>query len=155
MTDIRSHTESIVVAVPPDELYDLISDVTRTGEWSPSCRECRWADGATEAAVGARFHGRNEGQGRSWDTVSEVVAADRGREFTWVVGEGYVRWSYALDATDGGTRLTESWDFLPAGIEMFHAKYGDKAERAIGYRVEAALQGIPATLAAIKRIAEN
>ena len=25
-----------------DEAYALVSDVTRTGQWSPTCRACRW-----------------------------------------------------------------------------------------------------------------
>lgn len=151
----RTHRESVVVAATPDDLYDLVSDVPRTGEWSPSCRECWWAAGVAGPEVGARFHGRNEGQGRSWETVSTVVVADRGREFAWLVGEGYVRWGYTFAPGDGGTSLTESWEFRPAGIAMFHEKYGVKAERAIYHRTEAALTGIPVTLAAIKRIAEH
>jgi ribosome-associated toxin RatA of RatAB toxin-antitoxin module len=29
------------LAVTPDELYALVSDITRMGEWSPICRACR------------------------------------------------------------------------------------------------------------------
>ena len=155
MTEPHSHSESIVVAASPDTLYDLVTDISRVGEWSPACRACWWADDATGPEVGARFHGRNEGQGRTWETVSTVVTADPGREFGWIVGQGYVHWSYTLEPVEGATRLTESWEFRPAGIAMFHVKYGDKAEQAIRNRTEAALTGIPATLAAIKTIAEG
>ena len=55
---------------------------------------------------------------------------------------------------EGGTRLTESWAFLPDGIALFHERYGDDAQRQIEDRTRAAHEGIPATLAAIKRIAE-
>ena len=85
-----------------------MSDVTRTGEWSPVCRACWWDDGGS-ARVGAWFTGRNEVPGRTWETRSEVVVADRGREFAWVVGGKYVRWSFGMEPVDGGTRLTESW----------------------------------------------
>ena len=155
MSEPRSHRDSVVVRASPVQVYDLVTDIARTGEWSPSCRECWWADGATSAEVGARFHGRNEGQGRSWETLSRVIVADRGREFAWLVGEGYVRWGYTLEPVGDDTRLTESWEFRPAGITMFHEKYGDKAERAIANRTRAALEGIPATLAAIARILER
>jgi hypothetical protein len=50
--------------------------------------------------------------------------------------------------------LTESWEFLPAGIARFHERYGSEATAQIANRVQAAHQGIPATLAAIKRSAE-
>ena len=35
-----------------EELYDLVSDVTRTGEWSPVCRACWWEDEAAAGTVG-------------------------------------------------------------------------------------------------------
>jgi hypothetical protein len=84
-----------------------------------------------------------------------VVAADPGREFAWEVNKGWVRWGFTLEATDGGTRLTESWNFLPRGIAGFHKKFGDDADAQIAERSTAALQGIPVTLAAIKKVAEN
>lgn len=149
----RRHAESVVVAAAPQVLYDLVSDITRTGEWSPVCRTCWWDDG-DGPEVGAHFTGRNEMPGRTWETHSEVVAAERGREFAWVVGAGYVRWGYTFEPVEGGTLLTESWEFRPEGIEMFHQKYGDAAAAEIENRTEAARSGIPATLAAITRIAE-
>lgn len=150
----RSHRESITVHATPEAVYDLVSDVTRTGEWSPVCTSCWWNDSAA-GSVGAQFTGRNVSGERTWDTVSQVVAAERGREFAWVVGEGYVRWGYGLRPVEEGTELTESWEFLPDGIAMFHDKYGDDAPAQIQARTQAAYDGIPATLAAIKRIAEG
>lgn len=148
------HQETIAIHASPEEVYDLISDVTRTGEWSPICKNCWWHDGDS-AQVGARFTGRNERDGRTWETVSEVVAAERGLEFAWVVGDGYVQWTYKLAPLDDGTELTEFWEFLPAGVEMFHDKFGDKASGLIEARIEDAHRGIPATLAAIKQLAEK
>jgi hypothetical protein len=148
-----SHAVTITVDCAPEVLYDLVADVTRTGEWSPICTACWWDEGE-HARVGAVFTGRNEVPGRTWETRSEVVVADRGREFAWVVGESVVRWAYTLAPVGSGTELTESWEFLPAGIEMFHQKYGTEAQAQIESRTAAAHTGIPATLAAIKRIAE-
>ncbi len=37
---------SVVVDATPEQLYALVSDVTRTGQWSPICRECWWDEGA-------------------------------------------------------------------------------------------------------------
>jgi hypothetical protein len=84
-----------------------------------------------------------------------VVVAEVGHEFAWVVGGKYVRWGYTLTAADSGTVLTESWDFLPEGISMFEEKYGTDAAAQIADRTRQALDGIPITLAAIKRIAES
>jgi len=82
------------------------------------------------------------------------VAADRGREFAFEVNSGWVRWGYTFTAVDSGTQVTESWEFLPAGISGFHGRYGDDAPAQIANRADAAHRGIPVTLAAIKKAAE-
>ncbi|MBX7433503.1 SRPBCC family protein [Mycobacterium sp. Y57] len=145
---------SIFVAVPPDELYVLVSDVTRMGQWSPICRACWWDDGAGPT-VGAWFTGRNEIPGRTWETRSQVVAADPGRAFAWEVNDGWVFWGYEFEAQQGGTRLTENWEFLPKGLAGFREVFGAAADAEIEKRRAAAETGIPATLAAIKKTAES
>ncbi|MBO0729444.1 MAG: SRPBCC family protein [Acidimicrobiaceae bacterium] len=147
-------SESITIDAPPEFVYDLVTDIGRTGEWSPICRTCWWRD-EQGARVGAWFTGRNEADGRVWETESQVAVADRGREFAWLVGGKYARWGYRLEPAGGGTRLTESWEFLPAGQAMFRERYGPQANDRIALRRGQAAHGIPATLAAIKRIAET
>ena len=151
---VTTHAASVVVAATPEELYDLVSDVTRTGEWSPVCRACWWDEGAS-AQPGAWFTGRNEVPGRTWATRGQVQVADRGREFAWLVGGRLVRWAFTMAPVEGGTLLTESWEFLPAGLEFFAENYGEAAQAQIADRTRSALAGIPATLAAIKAIAER
>jgi hypothetical protein len=153
-TSIRSYQESVTVEASAEVLYDLVADITRTGEWSPVCTSCWWDDEAEAGRVGAWFTGRNELSHRTWETRSQVVVAERGHEFAWVVGGNYVRWGFTLAPTDTGTILTESWEFLPAGIAMFEDKFGDEAHAQITDRTQQALDGISRTLAALKRIAE-
>lgn len=153
-TNTRQHQESVTVQVSAETLYDLVSDVTRTGEWSPVCTSCWWDDEASAGQTGAWFTGRNEIPGRTWETRSQVVAAERGREFAWVVGGRFVRWGFTLTPAADGNILSESWEFLPEGIAMFREKYGDDADAQIAERTQQALDGIPKTLDAIKRIAE-
>ncbi|MEP7089790.1 MAG: SRPBCC family protein [Nocardioidaceae bacterium] len=154
-TSIRNHKESVRVEASAEALYDVVSDITRTGEWSPVCTSCRWDAQAEAGQVGAWFTGRNEIPGRTWETRSEVVAAERGREFAWIVGGNLVRWSFTLAPADTGTVLTETWEFLPGGIAYFQKSYADEAQAQIADRTRQALEGIPQTLAAIKRIAES
>ncbi len=149
----RHYSDSVVIARSPQDLYDMVSDVTRMGEWSPICTACWWDEGGG-AQAGAWFTGRNETAERSWETRSLVEVADRGREFTFAVFGSRVRWSYTFEPAEGGTRLTESWDFLPDGIASFHERYGADAEAQMAERTEAAVKGIPVTLAAIKAAAE-
>ncbi len=154
-TSIRNHQESVMVEASAEALYDLVSDITRTGEWSPVCTSCWWDDGAEAGRVGAWFTGHNQTPHRTWETRSEVVAAERGREFAWVVGGSLVRWGFTLAPAANGTTLTEAWEFLPQGIAMFEEKFGAQAPDQIADRTQQALAGIPRTLAEIKRIAES
>jgi hypothetical protein len=147
------YSDSIDVSVPPDQVYAMVSDPTRMGEWSPVCKACWWDEG-DGPSVGAWFTGRNVTPERTWESRCQVVAAEPGREFAWEVNNGWVRWGFTLEPRDGGTRLTESWAFLPAGLAGFRERWGDKAEAAVENRVEAAHTGIPVTLAAIKKAAE-
>ena len=149
-----SHQESIFVAATPEQVYDAVSDVTRTGEWSPTCTRCWWDEGQGPE-VGAWFTGHNESPTRVWETRSQVVAAERGREFAWLVGSRVARWGYRMRPVEGGTELTETWEFGPEGIAFFREKYGDDAEAQVEDRRVSALTGIPATLAAIKRVVER
>ncbi len=48
-----------VIRAPADQLWSLVSDVTRAGEWSPENIGGSWLDGATAPVVGARFRGTN------------------------------------------------------------------------------------------------
>ena len=66
---------SIVVSVEPDELYDIVSDVTRTGEWSPVCRACWWDEGPgyRRTPGGRRLHRTQR------DPGEDVGDAQRGR----------------------------------------------------------------------------
>ena len=153
-TRIVSHQESVNVDASAEFLYNLLSDITRTGEWSPVCTACWWDDEAEAGRVGAWFTGHNELPHRTWETRSEVVTAEPGREFAWVVGGSFVRWGFSFAAAKTGTILTESWEFLPDGLAMFEEKFGEDANAQITDRTQQAFDGIPKTLAAIQRIAE-
>lgn len=164
MSESRNHAESILIDASPEEVYAVVSDVTRTGEWSPVCRESWWDEGddprkdgsgSGTPRVGAHFFGRNVIPEREWTTRCEVTAAEPGKVFGWSVAEGKVEWAYLMEPVDGGTRLTETWEFTPVGLDYFHATYGEDAPARIEARTQEALSGIPATLAAIKGIIEG
>ncbi len=150
----NTHIQSITVHAPPQAVYSVVSDIGRTGEWSPTCVRCEWDDPA-QTGVGATFTGYNETASRKWQTTSTVIAADPGVRFAWEVGQGYVRWSYDLKTSGDATELSETWTFLPAGLQYFAEQYDDKADEAIETRTRQAVDDIPRTLAAIKRIAES
>jgi hypothetical protein len=153
MSDLNM-SQTVHVAATPEDLYEMVSDVTRMGEWSPVCRECWWDEGGGPRE-GAWFTGRNETPERTWETRSQVVAAEPGRRFAWEVNNGWVYWCFTFAPYGAGSLLTEEWIFLPAGIEGFRERFGDQADAEIEKRRAAAESGIPATLAAIKKAAES
>ena len=148
-------SDSIDLTLDPDATYALVSDITRMGQWSPVCKECWWDDPAAGAVAGAWFTGRNVLPERTWETRSQVVAAEPGREFAWEVNEGWVRWGFTIEAAEGGSRLTQHWRFLPKGLAGFRERFGDEADAQIAARSELAHSGIPQTLAAIKATAQR
>jgi Polyketide cyclase / dehydrase and lipid transport len=151
--DELSYAESVDIARDPESLYDMVCDVSRMGEWSPVCTGGWWDEGAGPQ-VGAWFTGRNEMPGRVWETRSRVVAADRGREFAFMVRGTWARWGYTFTPVPGGTRVTETWEFQPDGIAGFGERYGAEAPSEITKRATAAREGIPVTLRALKQAAE-
>jgi hypothetical protein len=149
------YSDSVVVAASPEALYDMVADVTRMGDWSPICKACWWEDDPGGPREGAWFGGRNVTPERTWETRSLVVAADRGREFAFQVLGDWVRWSYSFEPADGGTRVTESWQFLPAGEAGYLQRFGDEAEARLEMRKGQMREGIRATLDAIRAAAES
>jgi hypothetical protein len=105
---------SIHVDASARELYALVSDVTRTPQFSPEVVACVWLDGATGPRVGARFEATNAvGRGKRWKNRPVVTVADPGREFAFARTEplaGTVVWRYRFEPEAGGTRITESYE---------------------------------------------
>ena len=153
MTAPLTYSDSVFVAATPGEVYAVVSDVTRTGEWSPVCQDCWWDEG-DGPWVGAFFTGRNVTEDRTWETRCQVIAAAEGSEFGWSVTDGNVHWTYSMAPVDGGTKLTESWVFTSKGQAFFDERFGESAGREVALRVKAAQDGIPVTLAAIKSVIE-
>jgi hypothetical protein len=149
------HTSSIVIGRSAEELYDMIADVTNMGAWSPMCTGCSWDEG-DGPRVGAKFTGKNEQGESAWETRSEVIVADPGREFAWAVAEPptRARWGYTFAAVDGGTEVTESWELPPEGYAFFENVFGDQAPEEIAKRSDWAKDGMGVTLSAIKEAAE-
>jgi hypothetical protein len=111
---VKTGAVTVRMSAKPEEIYDLVADVTRIGQWSPECRRCVWIDGATGPAVGARFKAWNKRRLLRWSNTPTVVVAERGREFAFsrtAVGAGEFVWRYRFaSAPDGGTDVTESYE---------------------------------------------
>jgi len=143
------------MAAPVGRVWDLVSDVTRVGEFSPETFEAEWLDGATGPEVGARFRGhvRRNGRGPVYWTVCTVTACDPGREFAFSVGglgtSTVNTWRYELTPGDDGTDVTESFelpDTLP--IRLYWLLAGPLRHRTN-------INGMRTTLERIKAVTES
>lgn len=148
-----TYSESILVNATPEKLYDLVTDLSNMGKWSPICKACWWKEG-NSAQVGAWFIGRNETDYDTWETECLVEKADPGREFSFLVDGNLILWGYKFESAEGGTKLTEYWEFLEPGLQYFRDTYGDDAQSHIDRRTSEAIEGIGETLRAIKNSAE-
>jgi hypothetical protein len=88
-------------------VWAVVSDVRRTGEWSPECRRVvpagRWLIG---------FNRRNRVR---WATVSRIEKREPNRVISWDVKTNRARWTYLLKPADGGTTLEHTRE-TPRGV---------------------------------------
>jgi len=114
----QSGAAEVVVDAAPEAVWTVLADVTRIGEWSHECRGAEWLDGATAAAPGVRFRGRNKvGALVRWARVCVIRAVDAPHELVWeTVGPPLMRdaslWRVRLDPVDGGTRIRQEFRIL-------------------------------------------
>jgi hypothetical protein len=111
----RSGVVEAFAAVPPEVAWPVVADLTRIGEWSHECRAIEYLDGATAAAPGVRFRGRNGVGPVKWTRTSEVVAVDEPTVLAWrtVPTRRYpdsTDWRIELEAVDGGTRIVQRFE---------------------------------------------
>ncbi len=97
---------------PPEAVWDLVSDVTRIGEFSPETFEAKWTRGSIGAEVGASFagHVKRNGVGPTYWSPCQVTRCEAGRLFEFAVGTDAItvnNWGYRLTPRDGGTDVTE------------------------------------------------
>lgn len=102
------------VEAPADKVFEMVSDLSRMGEWSPECVRVEWLGGATRTAVGARFKGHNRRGPRRWSTKGKVVVLEPGKvafDITSVANLPVARWTYTVTPEgDGACTLAERWD---------------------------------------------
>ena len=157
------HSDSITIDRSPDDVYAIVSDVTRIGELSPVCQTATWDDASQAGTIGAWFTGHNVIGDITWDTHCAVAAAEPGQEFAFINHgrEGdveLVRWGYTFEPEGDGTRVTESWQVLPAYPDFVIAGAGDPnidVKARIDGMAQMARDGIKDTLANLKQVAES
>ncbi len=143
---------SIEIEADAATVYDLVSDITRMGEWSPENVGGVWLDGGS-GQVGDRFEGLNRTPEREWTRECEIARAEPGADFTFVVGgveANCTWWSYEMTPSASGTELKERWWIVnktPAMQAATPEQFAARVDMTKGMMEE--------TLAALKVAAEH
>ncbi|GAA1910911.1 SRPBCC family protein [Streptomyces sodiiphilus] len=163
----------IHVDATPEEVYDVVSDLGRSGEWSPECQGGTWVSGAPRA-VGSVFRGENLRSPEvvawaplvrgTWYTESRVVAAERGVTFRWMMlshaqEDQESIWGFDTSlAPQGGTTLVHHFRMgkATAGIHKITADLDEPGrERFVKEWTEKLVQDLGETLTRIKEVVEK
>jgi hypothetical protein len=105
------------MSASPQQVWELVSDVTSIGKFSPETFEAEWIDGSSGPAVGARFRGhvKRNGIGPVYWTKCTVTECEPGKVFAFGVdgpgGKPVNVWRYDIAPGDGGdgADVTESF----------------------------------------------
>lgn len=105
------------VEATPQQVWDVLSDVPRVGEWSHECRAATWLPGHDRAVVGAQFSGSNQSGWTRWGRRCTITEADPGRRLVYRTSGGIppdsTEWRFDLEALpSGGTRIRQSFRIL-------------------------------------------
>jgi uncharacterized protein YndB with AHSA1/START domain len=142
------------INAPAEQVWAMVADVTRMGEWSPENEAAEWLRGATGPAPGATFRGTNRNGKKSWKTVATIVDAEAGRLLSFRVKAGALKvaeWRYAFEPTATGCEVTETWiDQRGIIVKTLGKPVSGVADRAAHNRA-----GMEQTLERLAAVAES
>ena len=152
MKPLTDHV-TVWMDAPVDDVWALVSDVTRIGEFSPETFDAKWTRGATGPEVGAHFagHVKRNGVGPTYWSPCRVTRCEPGELFEFSVGTDKVainNWGYRLQAKDGGTEVTEYFRLEPSlPVRLYWLLLGRLRRRTNEH-------GMRTTLARMKQVVE-
>lgn len=132
----RQVSVSRTIAAPPEVIFDVLADPSkhRLIDGSGTVRESKGTP--QRLALGTKF-GMRMKIGFPYSIRNTVVEFDEGRRIAWQ-HFGHHIWRYELEPVDGGTLVTETFDWAsarsPKFIEMMH--YPEKHPPAMARTLE-------------------
>jgi uncharacterized protein YndB with AHSA1/START domain len=126
---------SLRIDAPRERVWDLITDVTRIGEFSLETIGAEWVEGATGPTVGACFIGTNQVGQLTFSRLCLVVEAERNRRFAYVVGDRFDgsrtgTWSFELEDDGDGTLVHHRFQHEPKGKSGVRLRVEREPDRA-------------------------
>lgn len=109
----RKVSASRIIAASPEQVFDILADPAkhRAIDGSGSVRDTRAPEG-TRLGLGSRF-GMTMKLGVPYAITNEVVEFEEGRLIAWRHFGGH-RWRWELEPVDGGTKVSETFDWSTA-----------------------------------------
>jgi len=141
---------SVQVAASAAAVWEAVSDLTRMPEWSPELRRVVVL-GTPKQGEGTKLLGINRRGWAVWPTTSTVVRFEPRKAVAWRTRESGATWTYELDESASGTRLSGRRDLtgFTVGTRVMAPLIGG----AEGHDAELA-DGIRTTLDRIKATVE-
>ncbi len=103
------------VPASPGRVWAVLSDLRRTGEWSPECSRVIPLGGVRQ---GGWILGINRRHRVRWATLSRIASVEPEREIAWKVLTNRSVWTYRLEPAGEATRIVETRQ-TPRGIGAF------------------------------------
>ena len=105
--------ETIEIQADPARVWSLVSDVARMSSWSPQVM--RSFVKGRPVQEGTTFVNLNRRGPLVWPTQAKVVRCEPHTSFAFRIKENWTIWSFTLEPTATGTRLTQRRE-APDGI---------------------------------------
>lgn len=133
-------TESVVRTIPQpaEKIFDLLADPTMhmVIDGSGTVRD---AKGGSERLVLGSTFGMSMKAGLPYSMVNTVIEYEPNRKIAWQTrppgffarfGGGRI-WRYELEPTDGGTKVTETWDISQEVVKRLIAPLRRRTSQAM------------------------
>ena len=144
--------ESVEINASAQDVWAVISDLRRMGEWSPQCTKMIIRGGAV--GLGTRTINVNRRGPLVWPTTSKVIRFSPNQELAFRVAENRTVWSYTIEPTPSGVKVTERREVANGTTKVSSFLVDKMMGGTTNFEAELKL-GMAETLAKIKRAAES
>lgn len=127
----RCRTSQIVINADPTTVFDVLADPAQHRLFDGSDSVRGQVSGPPRLYLGAKFSMRMR-IGAPYLTRNLVVEYEEDAQIAWRHFARHI-WRYELEPVDGGTRVSESFDYAPAPGAPVYERIGipDRNQRAI------------------------
>ena len=139
------------IDAPVAKVWSLVSDLSRMPQWSPQCRLMKALGPVRQGTTTINLNRRGR---MFWPTTSVVTEVIPDKKIAFRVPINRTIWTYELEPTETGTRLTES-RHAENGTTAFSNMSINALMGGVPSFERELVEGMNATLSRIKAAAES